>query len=201
MLKKQIEAYVNLKIDTEGKGHPFELFKEEFNYVNKYNLLPNNDVNLNEIDSSSRFDDAYIERCDKETENVINEENSSFLDHPITYLKEHKNEFIYLESSWFDLIGVDAISIEQDDVFGNYDVMLGLKLQKKMENELKKQLLLLMQEDESSFDVIFSHDDGLWNVNFSLNDIKGFNEEMSIKDAYNLIYSSIFNLVEEIEKR
>ena len=86
-----------------------------------------------EKDPRLRFKDVYIERCDKETEELLAEESSSFLEQPIEYFKNHKNEFMYLESEWFDLIGVDAISFEADSVFGTYDVMMGLKLQKKYE--------------------------------------------------------------------
>jgi hypothetical protein len=202
MLKKQMQEYVNKSIgkeDTEVQS--LQLFQEEYNYINKHSLISSEKINVDKIESASRFNDAYIERCDKETENLINEENISFLEQPLSYLKEHKNEFIYLESPWFEIIGVDAVSIEMDDVFGNYDVMLGLRLQKKLEKELKEQLHTLMQESDSSFDVMFSHDDGLWNVNFALNDISGFSENMSIKEAYILVYSSIFKLAEEIEEK
>ena len=88
----------------------------------------------------ANFSNAYIERCSKETETMIANESSSFLNKPIIYLKEHKNEFIYVESALFDDIGVEGISLEADDVFGTYDVMLGLKLQKKFDRVLREYL-------------------------------------------------------------
>ncbi|MBD8067973.1 branched-chain amino acid aminotransferase [Bacillus sp. PS06] len=198
MLRKQIQNYINNKIETGEKT--LEVYNEEYNYIHKHNLLDAN-TNMNIIEGNSRFNDAYIERSDKETEELLSEENHSFLNQPLTYLKDHKNEFIYLESPWFDIIGVDAVSIEVDDVFGNYDVMLGLKIPKKLEKALKDQLLLLMQNDSTSFELSFSQNDGLWDVNFSLNAINEFHEEMTIGSAYQLVYTSIFQLIEVIEEK
>ena len=141
----------------------------------------------------------YIERCDKESEQLISEENSAFLEQPLEFLKKHKNEFIYIESHWFDFIGVDALSLEVDDVFGTYDVMLGLKLQKKFEKNLKEYLNTHLHSDDSKFDLMFNGDEGLWSLNFGLNYVDGFQEEKSIGEAYQLIYRFLFKLVEAME--
>jgi len=53
--------------------------------------------------------------------------------------------------------------------------------------------------DEAKFDLIFSHEDGLWNLNFALNFVKGFNEEMTIDEAFQLIYRFLFKLIETVE--
>nr|WP_263326560.1 branched-chain amino acid aminotransferase [Neobacillus sp. Marseille-Q6967] len=142
------------------------------------------------------FVDAYIERCSKETETMIGNESGAFLNQPISYLKTHKNEFIYLESKWFEEIGVEGVSLEVDDVFGTYDVMLGLKLQKKLEKPLKEFLDNHLQGDEAKFDLMFSHEDGLWDLNFALNFVDGFEDHMSINEAYQLIYRFLSQLVE-----
>lgn len=153
---------------------------------------------IQEKDSSNRFEDAYIERCDKETENMIRNESSLFLTQPLDYLKKQKNEFIYLESHWFEGIRVEAVSVEADDVFGTYDVMLGLKLQKKYEKSIKEFLNANLNGDEAKFDLMFSHDDGLWNLNFALNYAEGFQEDITIGEAFQLIYHFLFKLVEAI---
>jgi hypothetical protein len=147
----------------------------------------------------SNFTDAYIERCSKETETMIANESSSFLNQPITYLKEHKNEFIYVESTLFEQVGVEGVSLEADDVFGTYDVMLGLKLQKKFEKMLKEQLNHSLHSDETKFDLMFSHDDGLWDLNFALNYVAGYNEDMTLNNAFQLIHQFLFNLVETVK--
>lgn len=174
------------------------IFPEEKEYIEK-NQLDGNVSFIMEKDTSTRFTDAYIERCDKETENLIRNESSAFLAEPLVYLKKQKNEFIYIESKWFDLVNVEAISLEADDVFGTYDVMLGLKLQKKFEQVLKEQLNANLHGDEAKFDLMFSFEDGLWNLNFALNYVEGFNEEMSIGEAFQLIYHFLFKLVEAVE--
>ncbi|PLR78710.1 branched-chain amino acid aminotransferase [Bacillus sp. V3-13] len=144
----------------------------------------------------SRFADAYIERCDKESEQVIAAETPAFLERPIAYLEKHKNEFIYLESDWFDKIGIDAVSLEVDDVFGTYDTMVGLKLKKAAEARIKAYLNQELNGEEPKYDLMFDHAEGLWNLNFTLNYVNDFNEELSIGEAYNLIYLFLFKLVE-----
>ncbi|MDR7236809.1 branched-chain amino acid aminotransferase [Neobacillus drentensis] len=196
MLKDQIKHYITEQQNSPN-GKSITIFKEEKEYVEKNNLGEN--VQFSEKDPSTRFADAYIERCDKETENMIKNESSSFLAQRLDYLKKHKNEFIYLESIWFDLIGVEAISVEADDVFGTYDVMLGLKLQKKFEKTLKENLNSLLHGDEAKFDLMFSLEDGLWNLNFALNYVEGFQEEITVGEAFQLIYRFLFQLVEAVE--
>jgi len=193
MLKDKIIQYIRVN----QKDDSIKIFEEELDYLKNHQLADH--VQFVETDASTRFEDAYIERCDKETETMIRNESLAFLSEPIEYLKKHKNEFIYLESKWFDLINVDAISLEADDVFGTYDVMLGLKLQKKFEKVLKELLDASLYGDEAKFDLIFSHEDGLWNLNFALNFVKGFNEEMTIDEAFQLIYRFLFKLIETVE--
>ncbi|MEW9050671.1 MAG: branched-chain amino acid aminotransferase [Neobacillus sp.] len=142
---------------------------------------------------------AYIERCSKETENMIAQESSAFLNQPLSYLKDHKSEFIYLESTDFEPIGVDAVSLEIDDVFGTYDVMLGLKLQKKYEAVIREYLNSHLNGDEGKFDLIFSGDDGLWNLNFALNYVEGYSEDLSLHSAFNLIIHFLTNLVSTVK--
>lgn len=196
MLKDQIIQYITEQ-QNNPNGKSITIFKEEKEYAEKNQLA--DDLQLSEKDASVRFADAYIERCDKESENMIKNESSSFLNQRLDYLKKHKNEFIYLESNWFDLIGVEAVSVEADDVFGTYDVMLGLKLQKKFEKTLKEKLNSQLHGDEAKFDLMFSLEDGLWNLNFPLNYVEGFQDEVTVGEAFQLIYSFLFQLVEAVE--
>ncbi|OIK15965.1 branched-chain amino acid aminotransferase [Bacillus sp. MUM 116] len=145
------------------------------------------------------FEDAYIERCNKETEELIAKEPDSFLNQPLEHLKKHKNEFLYLESKHFEGIHVDAVSLEVDDVFGTYDVMLGLKLQKKFGSALKEELNQTLSGNEARFDLLFSNEDGLWDLNFALNYVEGFKEEFSIREAFVLIYQFLAKLVERVK--
>ena len=99
-----------------------------------------------------------------------------------------------------ELIGIDAISFEVSDVFGTYDVMVGLQLQKKFEISLKESFNKELLGDEARFEMIFNQKDGMWDLNFALNYVQGFNEGMSLEEAFRLIYRFIFKLVERIEE-
>ncbi|WHX93641.1 branched-chain amino acid aminotransferase [Peribacillus simplex] len=195
MLKKQMESYISKSV-IEKK---VELFKEEKDYVEKHKLIAD-EIIIVEKENASRFTDAYMERSNKESEELISEENSAFLSQPIEYLKKNKDEFLYFESQWFDLIGVEALSLEVDDVFGTYNAMFGLKFQKKMGEVLKTYLTKELQGGIGSFSLMFNQGDGLWDVNFALDNIKGFREDMSLEEAFNLIYHFLFILVQTIEE-
>ncbi|MFJ7855024.1 branched-chain amino acid aminotransferase [Peribacillus frigoritolerans] len=196
MLKKQMESYISESV-IENK---IELFNEEKDYVEKHKLLAE-DIIIVEKENASRFTDAYIERSNKESEELISEENSAFLSQPIEYFKKNKDEFLYFESRWFELISVEALSLEVDDVFGTYNAMFGLKFQKKMGEVLKTYLTKeLHAEKIGSFSLMFNQGDGLWDVNLALDNIKGFQEDMSLEEAFHLIYHFLFNLVQTIEE-
>ena len=207
MLKKQMTQYIAKRIEekqaTQDGKIQVEVFKEEREYIEKHHLL--NDyldktISFIEKDPSLRFVDVYIERCDKETEELLAEESSSFMHQPIEYFKNHSNEFMYLESEWFDLIGVDAISFEADSVFGTYDVMLGLKVQKKYEPSLKSFLTTQLSSDDTTFDLMFNGNDGLWDFNFALNSLRDFHEMETIQEAFESVYRFLFQLAEALEE-
>ncbi|MBY0120437.1 branched-chain amino acid aminotransferase [Bacillus sp. S/N-304-OC-R1] len=155
-------------------------------------IIEKNDVSL--------FNDSYIERSSKETEELIAEESVQFFDQPISFLKKHKEQFIYIETSRFNIIGIDSLCLEVDDVFGTYEAMLGLRLQKKHEKTIKDFLEIeLMDKNKSS--LLFSQADGLWDFNFAINGIDGFQEEMTISEACRLVYLFLFKLIMTIEEK
>ena len=148
---------------------------------------------------SSRFSDAILERCEKDTVALIIVETSKFLDEKINHLKTHIEEFLYVESNSFDLVGVDAISLEVDDVFKTYTAMFGLKMKKKYESAIKEYLDANLTGEAGKYSVVFSGKDGLFDLNFALDYATGFNEDMTLLEAYDLIYSFVFSMVAEIE--
>ena len=198
MLKKQLEQYVQKKISESPNKNQVALHKEEKEFSQKHGLLEGN-FQIEELDPQQRFENAYIERGNKETEELIAQETKEFLEQPISYFKKHKNEFMYMESEWWELIGADAVSFEKDDVFGTYDVMLGLKLQKKYEAAIRRYLSEHLNGEESTYDLMFDANEGLWSLNFSFDDLPGFDEELTIGDAYSKIYTFLFNLAESVE--
>lgn len=194
MLRKQME-----KMLGEATSAQIELPKVEKDYVEKYSLVEDN-MKMIEKDENSRFVDAYIERTNKESEELIAEETAEFLNQPIDYLKKNIHEFVYMESRWFELIGVDAICLEVDDLFRTYEALLGLKLQKKYDKAIRNYLQTKLKGEVAKFALLFNSEDGLWNLNISLNDIEGFQENLSIGEAYSLIYHFLFILVETVEE-
>jgi hypothetical protein len=205
MLSKQIKEYIEktLTIAKEGHGQQIEIFQEEKDFAEKHQFISLEslgDIAIIERKPEGRFTDAYIERSDKETEEFLGKEDASFLEKPLSYLKHNKKEFLYVESPWFEMLGVDAVSLEVDDVFGTYDVMLGLKLKKNLQPRIKEYLNNELKGDDQKFDLMFSPDEGLWNLNFTLDCVKGFQEDISLGKAYVLIYRFLFKLVESVEE-
>jgi hypothetical protein len=191
MLRKRLLQYI------EESNGSVALFPQEKEFAVKNGLMDADKVGARE--SGSRFEEAYIERCEKETEELIAQESFLFLNQPITYLKKHKNEFVFLELSWFDVIGVEAVSIEVDDVFGTYDAMLGLKLQKKYRSQIEHYLENTLK-DESSYDLLFNGEDGLWDLNITLNDLPDFHEGLTMLATYELIYDFLFHLLQKVDE-
>ena len=190
MLKKQMEKYI-----TENMlATEIELFEVDKAYVEKHQLL-SKDVTV--IEKNFRF--SAIERCVKETENLIREEDQSFLNESILYLKSHLNEFVYVESNAFEVIRVDAVVLEFDEVFETYTALFGLKLQKKYGNDMKAYLDTHLNGDGSKYSVMFSNEDGLWDMNFALDYVEGFSEDLTFIEVFQLMYNFIFQLVEAMD--
>jgi hypothetical protein len=143
---------------------------------------------------------TVIERCSKETEEVLAKEDASFLKKTITYMKEHLNEFVYIESPSFEDARIDSMSIEVDDVFGIYMALFGFRAQKKFGDPIKAYLKENLIGEEIRLSVMFSNEDGLWEMNIPINSIEGYDENMSIEDVTELTHGFLVNLVNHIGK-
>lgn len=175
------------------------LYEEEKLYAEKNNLLPSSvDVHLK--DSKTRFDTAYLERCEKETIALIIVETPKFLHEKLTHLKTHSREFLYVESPLFSRLGIDALSMEIDDVFGTYTALFGLKMKKQHEVAIKSYLNEHLMDERGKFSVAFSGQDGLWNINIAVNYIESFHADMTLLETYELVYTFIFNMLAAIEE-
>jgi len=197
MLQSNIQTYIEKEMNVQGQS--LSLYQEEKEYALQKELVPQN-LMIEEKEASLRFKDSYIERVEKETDELITEESPlSFLDTPLSYLKEHRSEFLYVESKWFEFIKLDGCSFEVDDVFGTYKVLTGLHMQKKFGSLLKQFFAKELNESPTSVQLLFNDKDGLWDVNIELDAIKEFNEKMSIGEALVLTYRFFFHLVEYVE--
>lgn len=177
---------------------PIRLFQEEKDYA-----ITNDLISAEEIEEvlppEKRWNDLYLERGNKETEEFLGEETIAFLKENITYFQTHNNEFLYLESKWFEMLGVEGITLEENDVFRTYDIIFGLKAQKKYGDSLRKVLTDELNSD-AKYSILFNGNDGLWDVNLPINSIDGFSAEMTIEDALRLTYQFLFMLASELEK-
>lgn len=197
MLQSNIQTYIEKEMNVQGQS--LSLYQEEKEYALQKELVPQN-LMIEEKEASLRFKDSYIERVEKESDELIAEESPlSFLDTPISYLKEHRSEFLYVESKWFEFIKLDGCSFEVDDVFGTYKVLTGLHMQKKFGSVLKQFFAKELNESPTSVQLLFNDKDGLWDVNIELDAIKEFDEKMSIGEALVLTYRFFFHLVEYVE--
>ncbi|MGY3714447.1 branched-chain amino acid aminotransferase [Sutcliffiella cohnii] len=149
------------------------------------------------------FKDAYIERSHKETDEVIATETSAFLDEKISFLKEknHIVEYIYIEMDAFTELKVEGVCIELDDIFRTYNVMIGLPVQKKHEDKIKSYFNDILHSDELKFAAMFNQNDGLWDINFTLNYVEAFDENMTVKEVLAVIYNVINNLIQLINEK
>lgn len=191
MLKTFLEEMIKAKSDLT------ELEKE---YADKQGL-PLDNVKIGTIELASRFSDAYIVRSHKETEEIISEADVEFFRQPLSYLQKNKEEYIYVESKWFDALGVDSVSLELDDVFKTYGGMVGLKQKKIVGPVIKSFLEKELVGDSLKYAAMFNGDEGIWDINFSLNYVDGFSEELSIGEAYLLIHQLLFKLVITLEEK
>ncbi|KGR78618.1 hypothetical protein [Ureibacillus sinduriensis] len=145
--------------------------------------------------------DVYIERCDKDSEEVIAQEQASFLSTSLSHLKHHMNEFVYIESQEFEPIKTDSLSIEVDDVFKMYMVLLGLKVQKKHASAIKSYFEANLHGENVYSSMMFSGEDGLWDINIPINNMVGFQEEMNMKEAVEIIYTFLAQLIRTLEQQ
>ena len=187
MLRKQMELLMKEQVNVS-------LLDVEKAYVEKHAIVSGQDIM-----ETTTLPVNVMERCDKETEELLAEETSSFLATPIHYLKEHPTEFLYVASERLDVVRVESIALEFDEMFNVYSALFGLRLQKKQSEFLNTYLKAHLQHEEITYSLAFAEKDGLWDVNIALDAIDGFNKEMSIEAALVRLYRFIFALLEELE--
>ncbi|MGF2616042.1 hypothetical protein FZC84_11180 [Rossellomorea vietnamensis] len=194
MLTKSLKAY----IDEEMSGNKISLFSDERIFASETGLL-SEEVTVEPLDDTVRFHDSLIERVGKETEELIKtEETPQFLETPVNFVKRNINEFLFIDSKWFEIIRIDGLTLEVDDVFGHYSVLTGLKLQKKMANDLKAALSEKLH-GEDKVQLMWNDKDGLFDLNLAIDKLDGFNENESLGKNLQLIYHFIFTVLKELE--
>lgn len=139
-----------------------------------------------------------VERCHKETEETLAVEGVEFLQQPILFLKQQQEQFIYIEANEFENIKMDAVVLEFDETFQVYTALFGLKLQKKVSQELKVYLRDHLKGMLGSSSAMFNGTEGLWEVNIALDAIEGFTGQETIEQSIALIVRFMENLLKEV---
>ncbi|GGA26451.1 branched-chain amino acid aminotransferase [Psychrobacillus lasiicapitis] len=142
---------------------------------------------------------VVCERYDKETEELVSKDSMEFLATPLSHFKEKKNEYAYLQTENLNALKVDGLVLEYDEVFEVYTAMFGLAVQKKLASKIATYLDKHYNKEKMNYSMMFSGDEGLWEINLPLNYINQFSENFTIEEAYQFIQSFITSLVEALE--
>lgn len=145
------------------------------------------------------FTVSALERCNKETEETVAVETAEFLQQKISYFKAHQEEFLYAESSDFANAKMDAVVLEFDDMFKVYTALFGLRLQKKVNQQLKAYLRDNLKGMLGSSSAMFEGNEGIWEVNIALDAIEGFTGEETIEQAYELLINFVKTMLGALE--
>lgn len=137
-----------------------------------------------------------IEVCVKETEETVRIADEQFLQEPISYLRSHMAEFLFVESNDFDQLHVDSLALEVDDIFKTYMALFGLAGKKKEGASIRAFIEEKLQHNLNGFSISFSDNEGFWEINMPFDSMAGFDETMSIKEALHLLHETLGGLNE-----
>lgn len=186
MLKKKFEKL----IEEQGKG--LALLPIEKQYAEKHELTTEA--------SEKELTITVLERCNKETEELIAEEGTEFLATKISYIKENQAEFVYAEIAELDHIRTDAFALEFDEAFEVYTAMFAVALQRKYRADIQAHLLATLDLEQAKSSVAFEGVEGVWEMNIALDSMTGFRDDMTFGEVYDLLYTFVFTLLERIEQ-
>ncbi|MFT8322697.1 MAG: hypothetical protein ABF649_17640 [Bacillus sp. (in: firmicutes)] len=197
MIKKQMQRYIDNQENKLQTGK-YAFLPEEGTYIEKQSLLEKTEISIAEL--SERFQPIYIEIAHKESDDSIQENiDNSFLSEKISYLEKNLDHYLYMETAAFDIIRIDALTIEVDSVFRTYEVMFGLHLPKKLEKSIRSYFDQALVEKELTYNLLFNNQEGLWEVNFPIEGLSTFSKEIKVFEALQLIYLFLFRMEEKIE--
>ncbi|PKG22956.1 branched-chain amino acid aminotransferase [Niallia nealsonii] len=197
MLKKQMQIYIEQQTKTNGS---LFFFSEEKKYLLGHSFVVEKE--LEEKNTAERFPNIYLELASKETDETIEENvDSTFLATEIHYFEKKIEEYLYVESDAFVIVGVESLSLEVDSVFRTYEGIFGLKIPKKAEGAIRSFFEKTLEGNHTTYNLMFNAQDGMWDVNLPIEAIPGFSNQMNIGDVLQLIYLFLFQLGEELEKK
>lgn len=188
MLQKQLKLLI--------EKTPVALLPIERKYAEEQGLLEAGTDVLPAI-----FQPSVVERCNKETEEPVAGTDAAFYTQPISYLKEHEEEFVYVEANRLDVVGIDAVAVEFDRLYGGYTALFGFQMQKKYGDAIKSYLDKNLQQAAVPYSISFSGQDGLWEMNINVGAMPGFDDTQSFEQVMSAFYEFMFHLLESIEQQ
>ena len=84
-------------------------------------------------------------------------------------------------------------------MFKVYTALFGLRLQKKVNQQLKAYLRDNLKGMLGSSSAMFEGNEGIWEVNIALNAIEGFTGEETIEQAYELLINFVKTMLGALE--
>lgn len=185
-------------LEKQAKNEALLVFTEEKNYLLSHDLIQ--EEKIEETNTTERFPSLYLELANKETDETIQENvDFTFLTTEVNYFEKNIEEYLYVETDAFSIVGIESLSLEVDSVFHTYEAIFGLKLPKKAEGTIRSFFEKTLEGDNVTYNLLFNAQDGMWDVNLPIEAIQGFSKQMNIGETVQLIYLFLFQLGEEIE--
>lgn len=139
-----------------------------------------------------------LDRCNKETEEIIASADESFLKEPLNYVAQNQIEYIYAESKEFTDRKMDAVVIEFDDMFKIHTALFGLALQKKYSNPIKTYLRANLTPMLGSSSAMFNGQEGIWEINIAFDAMKDYTGNETLGEAYDKLLKLVDAMLKEI---
>ncbi|MCM3757635.1 hypothetical protein M3197_09045 [Sporosarcina aquimarina] len=174
------------------EGIPLNALQKEF--LEKNGLL-SSDVKVLEAPAFAPSYSLSNKETDEPIETPVNAGKLA-----VSYVKTQPNDYMFAEESLFATIGIDGIVLEMDDVFGTITALFGLQVQKKHGEWLKKYIDAQLGTAPGTRSLMFSSDDGLWDVNIALDYVDGFSENDTFDETLELVYKFVFNMLIALEE-
>lgn len=119
---------------------------------------------------------------------------------PVSYVKQHSEDYVYAEDPVFSTVGIDGVSLEMDDVFGTVTALFGLRVQKKHGDWLKTYIDDKLGTAPGTRSLMFSGEDGLWDVNIALDYADGFSDDFTFDQTLQFLYDWVFRMLAALEE-
>ena len=195
MIKKNMMKY----IENDGENGKISVLPFESAYLLENALEDEENIIIGTI--SNRLGQPYMELANKESDEVIKQGMpASFLEEKISLLKLNLEEYLYVEADLFTIIQVDGLTLEVDSVFRKYDALFGFRAPKKQEQLIRAYFVEQLGE-EATYSLMFNGQDGLWDVNFPIENVDGFTEDLTVAETLELFYQFMFELGKKLEEK